>query len=1398
MFKELKVMKTNILNTMKQFAKYLCAIVLMLGMSVSAWGTTLHYGVNSGSSSTQTAPTVLPTPSDIGMWEGYGWCAVEFTDSDYPGHGTYYNPGVTDYSASDLYAVYYNDCTRKYRTGPAAISYNIEDVSEASGEAYITSSEGFCDIPVGSTVTLTAVDGSVSAWTLLDGSANTISAKEGTTPTSTEFVFVMPSSNVSIEATWDCPDFSDAHVANISAIPSYNSSESRWDVSITWDELEGANRYALRPLYYDEGETIWKYTGDQYFTTNTSYTITGLTADRKYRIKVIGINIGCEVATGGDNSNDFTTEGATEYVIELKKNGGSNDGIAAVYAEAISLHDLTAPIKNGYHVEGYYTNSACTTKVATPAGALQASVTDWTNSDSEYTKADDGELYANWTANSYTVRFNKNADGVTGNMADQNFIYDEAQNLTLCGFSRAGYVFDGWALDWNEDVYFSNGEEVDNLTMTDGAVFNLYAKWRAASYTDAKFSCADWTLTGPSGDIMFITSAANKTVRSQEAFHVSGNGLPHSTALTFSIFPLSSKFVIKKADGTIPSTDEYGVVDADVYVFYTPGEGDTSDGLDEFTSLTVSVIGEPRTATIDTKRVIGRHLPANFVIAAKASNNKWYALPADMTTGTPSPAEIAVDNSDNPSKAYTATTNSYALYDQASGQHIKLEMHGQDNAPLYAAGSNSGIGKSGNAIITNTLGNDYLWLLTQTSTSITNAADAKYTMKSAGGNGNQVKLWEAAGGSGVPKWGQYASGINQLRIIPLVGDWTEGEIVEWGQHKAIVEVYPYSEGNYANTVDATINGITKTGLAVTQTLTSVKNGATKYNYTVDFTSDIDFATLAGKTLLLEWKYNGTSIGACSMVVPRIIAADATMSEIESRDTYWTSQNGPSDYVHVLPDVTLTANAGSFGSSDVTIRNLEIYPGATVKVTTGTLDVTTLVLRNGWTRAGEKAYDVARVYIDPAANLTHTNAYADWYIDYDQYYPIAVSFPVATSSITYKNTNSSASAGVIIRYYDGARRAENGQQNQDENWVAYTWGGTMPENLEPSKGYAMTAKRPTGKAFSIVRMPMTFTNAWTALGEHGSIGEGAANIKNEVSVTGWGKDTAPWYAMGWNFIGNPYMSVFNDPNDEDGGISGKITTQEGGNIKYATIPDLEFKNYEQVPIAEACLNPASAFFIQADNASAQTITFSDGNILPTSSPARYTTTNETVPEQEAYIRLSHEGGRDQMGLIIGEDYTEAYEPNADLAKMLGEANAVKSYMRYGEMDMAYVAINQTLAKQWIPITVKIPAGGEYTYSLTRSSTVDALEGIYLIDYGNGDKITNLLEETYQFEAEAGTLSGRFAINAIFGERPVPTDIDIVGGDINGSEPIKFLYHDKVFILHNGVIYDATGKKVREIK
>ena len=131
-------------------------------------------------------------------------------------------------------------------------------------------------------------------------------------------------------------------------------------------------------------------------------------------------------------------------------------------------------------------------------------------------------------------------------------------------------------------------------------------------------------------------------------------------------------------------------------------------------------------------------------------------------------------------------------------------------------------------------------------------------------------------------------------------------------------------------------------------------------------------------------------------------------------------------------------------------------------------------------------------------------------------------------------------------------------------------------------------------------------------------------------------------------------------------------------------------------------------------------------------------------------------------------------------------------------MAYVAINGELAKEWIPVTVRIPESSDYTFSLHEASVASELEGVYLIDYKTGI-ITNLIGDTYSFRIQEGVTTDRFAINAIVGEHKTPTGIDAIsaGAELNSDKPFKFVWHDKIYILNKGVIYDVTGKKVCEI-
>lgn len=1460
----------------KSFLKYICAVLMIIGTSVHAWGapyleynSTKYYdgdmvtinlaqttlpahgspsmAVKNDAGWTQdgayrygiitTTLSGTPVPSNVSFLMGSYEASVgtPVGDDDETSYYTY-NPSAQYWNAS-FQLGYYFDAAGTYdvtmtvtETDQAdgttvlqsatitirfvvtfsgyTITYNLSGIEH--GSAYnptATSGEFHAEFELadnyGTPITGTYSDGFVTNAPITIGTSGDCYYNLGDL-----YYNATPEGNVTINlsATLDCTPL--AAPTNLAVTENKDGVHGK--TRFSWNAVSNASSYEV---VVTRGGVSGSET-----TTNTYYEYTFGTGDYTWKVRANGDgSTYCE-------KNDYAN--GSDFCV-----GADLSAVTPSNLEASSITNTTATISwdevanaAGYEllivddeettIDDYSGSGTSWDVTGLTAGTTYTIWWQAVNScDDEYNSNIDKSVTFT-TTNNHTVSFN--ANGGSGSMDAVVRTHGTTYDLPECTLvAPSGKVFNCWVEGSAEGT-----ERAVGYTHTVNADITFYAKWRDAVITDYVFSCSELTLTPhlvTDGTPIFITSVANKKVRSQDYITITGSGLTPNTPLTFP--GLNSKFEVLTSTGGAISTDGSGEIDVNAYIFYTPDAGDTSDGLDKLTGITASVGGaKPKQKTL-TYDIIGRHLPADFVIATKR-NNKWYALPDTMTvTGTPKPIEIAVDDNDNPSIAYTASTTFYGLegptatnISGSNGQYIRFTMtslYADDNpehghAPLFGSSTGTAkIGKSGSAQATSNLSAGYWWKLVQKNTSITNPQDAKYLIYCAN-NDTTLSLKENAGD---PKWGLYKNGYEELRLIPASDiPFTEAYFVEWAQHGGVIEVD--AEGIDATSVVARLGAATSSPITLSQTLTSGKGRASKYNYTVNFGDGINFAADAsnGAMLTLEWKKGETVKAMSNIVVPKIIASSATMSSIESGDAKWAQWE-----VHVLPDVKLTANAGDFSSNDVTIKHLEIYPGATVVVTkgaaeSGILTATTLVLRNGWTRAGTKQFEKARLYITPStATLKATNVYADWYVDYDQYYSISVPWEVTLANVKYRYCSVSPTVGydgnIRLRYYDGENRAATGQDQIGQNWKDYGKSGnkSVPTKLVPSMGYAMNAKRPTGKAFSIIRMPLTLPSGtwgagtWTTNGEQGEV---SSVHKNQVSVTGWGYGgSTPWYAMGWNFIGNPYMCEFSG---DDSGITGKMELQNGGSIRYATIPDEGFKNYDQVNITSTALKPATGFFIQANSKDAQTITFAGSKIVAPSAPAHYMTQTEAIPEQEAYIRLSYEGGKDQMGLIIGEDYTEAYEVNADLAKVLGDAGYVKTYMHYSNMDLAYVAINATLAQEWIPVTVILPTEGEYTYSLMSSSEVEQLEGVYLIDYTN-NQITNLIENDYVFTAAAGTISDRFAINAIVGQRETPTDVDVIntGGDIHSNEPVKFIWNDKVFILHRGVIYDSTGKRVREI-
>lgn len=90
-----------------------------------------------------------------------------------------------------------------------------------------------------------------------------------------------------------------------------------------------------------------------------------------------------------------------------------------------------------------------------------------------------------WTANTYTVVFDKNNDAVSGTMTPQTFTYDVSQSLSPVAFHAEGWSFDSWNTKADgTGTSYADQQEVMNLA-TQGSV-TVYAQWidgRSLPYT---------------------------------------------------------------------------------------------------------------------------------------------------------------------------------------------------------------------------------------------------------------------------------------------------------------------------------------------------------------------------------------------------------------------------------------------------------------------------------------------------------------------------------------------------------------------------------------------------------------------------------------------------------------------------------------------------------------------------------------------------------------------------------------------------------------------------------------------------------------------------------------------------------------------------------------------------
>ncbi|MCI6323807.1 MAG: InlB B-repeat-containing protein [Bacteroidales bacterium] len=511
------------------------------------------------------------------------------------------------------------------------------------------------------------------------------------------------------------------------------------------------------------------------------------------------------------------------------------------------------------------------------------------------------------------------------------------------------------------------------------------------------------------------------------------------------------------------------------------------------------------------------------------------------------------------------------------------------------------------------------------------------------------------------------------------------------------------------------------------------------------------------------------------------------------------------------DIIITSTGTLTITKNERVHDVHVQSGGSLIINGGTLDVNSLHLYSGW-QGDKTAYGVASVYIAPEASLSKTvqTVYLDLCIDNDHFYPLAVPFPVKICGTSESEANmqgyhvryaedwlnqyakyrADGTGQVIIKRYDGAHRSETGKA--EGNWVGVAYN----ETLQPSEGYIIRAVPVSGQDTAVIRIEMEVPDAWTTSGEQGTV----ENItRNQISVTAHGTDkpTLDDTHKGWNMLGVPYLSYFGTQNwdGESSSIAGgKVVIQDGKivlddkTVRYVSVPTYDFSEYIQTRLSSTSLRPGWSFFVQIGKGGTLTFATTDREASsPLLAPA------QSHSEQELTLLLSHGAKSDHTGLILSDAYTTDYEIGADLEKMFGEGFTLSVYTLSGNTRLAYNALSREAATQLIPVGFRAPEDGEYTFSLPDDSPTEGIERIDLIDYETGT-LTNLLSAPYTFSTTRTESDSRFAITITY-SKETPTDTEAPFG--KGNKRIeKVLIQQQLYIIIDGKMYDATGKKVNE--
>lgn len=1093
--------------------------------------------------------------------------------------------------------------------------------------------------------------------------------------------------------------------------------------------------------------------------------------------------------------------------------------------ESKSFTNPAAPAApSGYRFAGWYTAATGGTKIETeytiPVGAT-ADVT----------------LYAQWNK-LYTVSYNANSGSYSESCEGGTYITGETHTICTTIPTRATYTFLGYATSANGEVAYTYSDGAftpAEVTIADANV-TLYAKWALNTYT------VNWYADGNPAKTDIYNHGAALTLPTSTPSGCGDKVFVGWTANSaYDDETTAPSDLFTEAKGTVTADANYYAVFAKKVTVDTHVESKTLEiTIDNFTEITTSYTTTFTHAYADDNTSVeaygvyksnngiqmnsgkSTYIKNTIALAAPITNItcNWTASSKNSPTLYVASDKVASTSSDNLGKQSNSVTT----------QSVDVNPNGNYRYFYF-----DGTTVTGACYLTSlqiTYGGSYSTYSEYTTSCSGRASMPAFTPASGATiqSGEKVVITCSTDGAAI----HYTlDGNEPTAESPL---YTEGgvriSVQEAGSVTLKAIAIADGMGNsYVATATYSVTLPAPTGVVLHANNDTDDYAAVSVAY--GSSEPICYFPTYADSIFLGF-YTSATKGEGS----KLYAADGTMvlnvegytdtygwASLDSRIDLYAQWKKPEDivvdenttnldkypYDLSTTDIIIQCTGSLTITKDETVHDVHVQSGGTLVINGGTLGVNSLHLYSGW-QDGKKNYGVPSVYIAPEASLNKTvqTVYLDLCIDNDHFYPLAVPFPVKICGTSeseenmqgyhvryaeerlnqYAKYRTDGTGQVIIKRYDGAHRAETGKA--EGNWVGVKYN----ETLQPSEGYIIRAVPVSGQNTAVIRIEMEVPDAWTTSGEQGTV----ENItRNQISVTAHGTDkpTLDNTHKGWNMLGVPYLSYFGTKNwDGESSViaGGKVVIQDGKivlddkTVRYVSVPTYDFSEYIQTPLNSTSLRPGWSFFVQIGKGGTLTFATTDREASsPLLAPA------QSNSEQELTLLLSHGAKSDHTGLILSDAYTTDYEIGADLEKMFGEGFTLSVYTLSGNTRLAYNALSREAATQLIPVGFRAPEDGEYTFSLPDESPTEGIERIDLIDYETG-YLTNLLSMPYTFSTTRTESDSRFAITITY-SKETPTDTEAPFG--KGNKRIeKVLIQQQLYIIIDGKMYDATGKKVNE--